>query len=216
MDWSMENYTKLKGSFAALTVILLISLSTPLFAANGQLILINSLGIVVNGSLGGTASSIRVQVNDSTGVCSTTSSLAYGGVITVPWNSTYTHSSTKCTNIVSVDVSALKTTSGFVQYDSTANATPPVTATAPTTFLAPTTPIANIALIITGNSSPAMTNSATSWGSAAGVPPVYLTSNGSISVTGVMGGVGMEGIKAEARMLRYGIKPVRPIAYGLE
>lgn len=52
-----------------------------------------------------------------------------------------------------------------------------------------------------------MINSATSWGSAAGIPPVYLTSNGSISVTGVMGGVGMQGIKAAARMLRYGVRP---------
>ncbi|KTC85217.1 hypothetical protein [Legionella brunensis] len=210
MDWSIGKQVKLKNSLIILSILSLMGLSSsPSAFTNGQLILINSLGIVVNGSLGGTASNIKVQVNDSTGVCSTTASLAYGGVITVSWNSANTHSSTKCTDIVSVDVSALKTTSGVVQYDSTANPTPPAVATAPTTFLAPTTPIANIALIVTGNASPAMTNSTTSWGSSVGVPPIYLTSNGSISVTGIMGGVGMEGLKAESLMLRYGIMPVR-------
>lgn len=189
--------------------------STSLFASNptsGQMVLINSLGVMVNGSLGATASNIMVQVFDSTGVCATTNSLAYGGVITVQWNNAFTHSATRCTNIDSVNVSALRTTSGFVQYDSTANATPPATATAPTTFLAPTTPIANIVLIVTGNASPAMVNSTTSWGSGLGVPPVYLTTNGNISVTGIMGGVGSAGVKAEQHMLKYGIIPARPNA----
>ncbi|WED42415.1 hypothetical protein [Legionella cardiaca] len=198
MDWFFGKY---------IITALLTVFSGAIFAVNGQLILVNSLGVVVNGNLGGSASNILVRVNDSVGVCSTTVSLAYGGVITVPWNSANTHSATKCINIVSVDVSALKTASGLVQYDSTANPTPPAIATAPTTFIAPTTPIANIALIVTGNASPAMNNSATSWGSAIGVPPVYLTSNGSISVTGIMGGVGMVGLKAESLMLRYGILP---------
>jgi len=207
MDWIIRKH---KNTFVLLIMASGLSLATPLYASNptsGQMILINSLGVIVNGNLGGSASSILVQVNDTTGLCSTTSSLVYGGVITVPWNNANVHSATKCTNIVSVNVSALKTTSGVVQYDSTANATPPVTATAPTVFTAPTTPIANIALIVTGVASPAMVNSATSWGSALGVAPVYLVSNGNISVTGTMGGVGMEGVRAEARMLRYGIMP---------
>lgn len=201
----------LKKLTAAITAASLLSVSGALFASNptnGQLVLINSLGVVVNGNLGASASAVLVQVSDSLGVCSTTASVAYGGVIIVPWSAGNVHSTTKCVNISSVAVSALKTISGFVQYDSTANSTPPATATAPTVFLAPTTPIANLALIITGNTSPAMTNSATSWGSALGIAPTYLTSNGSISVTGVMGGIGISGLRASRKMLQYGIAPV--------
>lgn len=192
-----------------ITLAVLLGFSSSLLAAplNGQLVIINSLGVEVNGSLGGSASNILVQVSDSTGTCATTSSLTYGGVVTVPWNAANVHSTTKCTDIVSVAISALKTTSGMVQYDSTANASPPATATAPTVFTAPTNANANIALIVTGNASPAMTNSTTSWGSALGIAPTYLTTNGSISITGVMGGVGMAGIKAEALMLEHGVRP---------
>jgi len=198
------------GLFSRITAVILIVFSGMIFASDptsGQMVLINSLGVMVNGVLGGSASSILVQASDTTGICSTTTSLAYGGVITVPWNNANVHSATKCTDIVSVAVSALKTTSGVVQYDSTANATPPTVATAPTVFTAPTTPISNIAIIVTGNASAAMTNSATSWGSALGVAPIYLVSNGSISVTGIMGAVGMVGVKAESQMLKHGIVP---------
>lgn len=197
---------------SAITLISLMGYCSSIFASNptnGQLVLINSVGVVVNGSLGGSASSILVQVSDSTGICSTTASLPYGGVITVPWSASNTHSANKCTDIISVAVSALKTASGFVQYDSTANPAPPAAATGPVIFTAPTIPIANLALIVTGNASPAMTNSTTSWGSALGIPPTYLVANGSISVTGVVGGVGIEGVKAESQMLHYGIMPVR-------
>lgn len=200
----------MRWNIAKLTVLgALMGFSSSLLAAplNGQLVIINSLGVEVNGSLGGSASSILVQVSDSIGICSTSLSVAYGGVVTVSWNAANVHSATKCTDIVSVAVSALKTSSGMVQYDSTANATPPALATAPTVFVAPTNAIANIALIVTGNASAAMTNSTTSWGSAIGIAPTYLTSNGSISITGVMGGVGMAGLKAEAVMQQYGVRP---------
>ncbi len=113
-------------------------------------------------------------------------------------------------------MSAIKTSSGVVQYDSTANATPPATATAATNFVAPTTAINNLALIITGNASAAMTSSATSWGSALGVAPVYLTTNGRLSTTGIMGAVGMAGLKAEAHMLKYAIKPAGQALYSAE
>lgn len=197
----------MKKTLMALATVSSLGLSSSVLAASGQLVLINSLGVVANGSLGASASNISVVVSDTSGVCSTTVSLSYGGVIIVPWNSANVHSASKCTDITSVNVSALKTSSGLVQYDSTANSTPPAVATAPTSFSAPTTPIANIVLIVTGNASPAMTNSATSWGSALGVAPVYLTTNGSIAVTGVMGAVGMVGLKAEREMLKYGIVP---------
>lgn len=205
----MNQYRISNATFIGLAVFSLMGLSNPSHADNGQLVLINSLGVVVNGSLGGSASSIYVQVSDATGVCATVPSLAYGGVMTTTWNSANVHSATKCTDITSVAVTALKTSSGVVQFDSTANPAPPAVATAPTVFTAPTTPVANVVLIITGNGSPMMTNSATSWGAAAGVAPVYLVSNGSISVTGVMGGVGSIGLKAKTEMLKYGIVPVK-------
>ena len=207
----------LKTSFVALTAASVIGLSSPLYAnpTSGQVVIINSVGVVVNGNPGATASSASVVVNDSTGPCST-STVAYGGVVTVTWNAANTHSATKCTNITSVDVSAIKTSSGVVQYDSTANATPPATATAATNFVAPTTPINNLALIITGNASAAMTSSATSWGSALGVAPVYATTNGRLSTTGIMGAVGMAGLKAESFMLKYAIKPAGQALYSAE
>lgn len=208
----------LKTSFVALTTASVIGMSSPLFASNptsGQAVIINSVGVVVNGSAAASASSIIVVVNDSTGPCST-STLAYGGVVTVSWNAANTHSATKCTNIVSVDVSAVKTSSGVVQYDSTANSTPPATATAATNFTAPTTPINNLALIVTGKTSAAQTGSATSWGSAIGVAPVYATTNGSLTTTGIMGSVGMAGLKAEGFMLKYGIRPAGQALYSAE
>ncbi|MFC3909717.1 hypothetical protein ACFORL_11615 [Legionella dresdenensis] len=210
MEQQKITKSKFIAACSALTFASLTSFSQPVSAAvaSGQLVLINSLAMVVNGSAGGSASSIMVQVSDSTGVCSTTSSLNYGGVVVVPWNSANPHSATKCTDITSVAVTPLKNNSGYVQYDTTANPIPPVIATGPTVFLAPTTPIANTVLIVTGGSSPAMVNSTTSWGAAGGTPPVYLSSNGSISVTGIMGGVGMIGVKAETRMLKYGIRPI--------
>lgn len=206
----------LKKSIVAIAAVSLIGLSGVTFASNptsGQLVLINSVGVVVNGSAASSASSVKVVVNDATGPCSTTPILVYGGVVNVKWDASKTHSATQCTDITSVDVTALKTSSGVVQYDSTANSTPPATATAPTNFVAPTTPIANLALIVTGNASPAMTSSATSWGSALGVAPDYLATNGALNTTGIMGAVGMEGIKAEAIMHRYAIMPAGHVPY---
>jgi hypothetical protein len=205
-----NRYSVVQKTLIAVTAGSLLGLSSPLFASNptsGQLVLINSLGRVIDGSAGSTASSIRVVVNDATGPCSTTPTVAYGGIITVKWDSNKAHSATQCTDITSVDVSAIKTTSGVVQYDSTANATPPATATAATNFVAPTTPINNLALIVTGNNSPAMTSSATSWGSALGVAPVYSADNGALDTTGIMGAVGMAGIKAAGFMQRYAVTP---------
>jgi hypothetical protein len=201
-----------KKPMLALTAVSLLGLASPLFASSptsGQLIIINSAGVVVNGSAGSTASSVKIVVSDSTGPCSTTPTVAYGGVVTVKWDSTKTHSTTQCNGITTVDVSALPTSSGVVQYDSTANSTPPATATAPTTFTAPTTAINNLALIVTGNASAATTNSATVWGSALGVAPIYATTNGALTTTGIMGSVGMEGVKAASLMQRYAITPAK-------
>lgn len=191
-------------------MVALFGLGTIAFASNptvGQLVIVNGLANVVDGGTGGTASPIKVVVNDSTGPCSTTASVAYRGAVTVSWNAASTHSATVCTGITSVDVTALKTNT-TVQYDSTANATPPAVATAATNFVAPTTPITNLALIITGAASAASTASGTTWGSALGVKPVYDTNNGALNTTGIMGSVGAAGLKAERIMRRYAIQPM--------
>lgn len=207
--------TKKQGcrSIRPTLMVALLGLAAPVLASNptsGQLIIVNGLANVVNGNTGNTASSALVQVFDSTGVCSTTASLAYKGAVTVTWNAASTHTATVCTNIASVSVSAIKTSpTGTVQYDSTANATPPATATAATTFTAPSTPITNLALIVTGGASAASTASSTVWGSALGVMPVYSSSNGALTTTGIMGSVGSAGLKAEAVMRRFGVAPIQ-------
>ena len=177
---------------------------------NGQLVLINSVGI------GAGKSSVTVTVNDTSGPCSTTNSVAFNGVIVIPWNASNTHSASSCTGIVSVDVSALKTSTGVVQYDSTANSTPPATATSATPFTAPITAITNLVLIVTGGTSPSMTNSTTSWGSAVGVAPVYSASDGSLVTTGIMGAVGSEGLNASRIMLKNGIRPAGNKLYSVQ
>lgn len=206
-DVNTVRFSGPKKGILGLSTALLILASSSVSAASGQLLIINSVGVVAGGGTGASASSVKVVVNDATGPCNTTGTLVYGGVLNVKWDDTKVHSATQCTDITSVDVTALKTSSGVVQYDSTANATPPEVATAATNFDAPTTKIANLALIVTGNASPAMTNSATSWGSALGVAPVYLASNGFIDTTGVMGAVGIIGLKADRLMRQYAITP---------
>ena len=205
-----RTYTNHKRQ-TALTAMALFSLSGSLFATaptNGQLTVINGLGNVINGSLGASASSIKVVVNDASGACSTTTSVAYMGSVTVGWDSTKAHSATQCTGITSVAVTALKTLmAGQVQYDSTANSTPPATATAATLFTAPTTAISNLALIITGGTSAATTGSSTVWDSAVGVAPIYVVGNGALATTGIMGSVGSEGVKAAAIMRRFAVIP---------
>lgn len=175
---------------------------------NGLLVIVNGVASVTDGAVGNSATPVKVEVKDSTGICSTTASLAYKGTVVVQWAASNTHSLTSCTNIVSVDVTPLKTSTGTVQYDSTANTTPPAVATAATTFTAPTTAITNLALIVTGGASPATTNSATVWGSALGVKPIYDTTNGALTTTGIMGSVGSAGLKAEQIMRRYAVIPV--------
>lgn len=190
----------------------LLGLISPLFASNpvsGQLVVINGLACLVNGSVGESASSVKIVVNDSTGPCSTTATVVYRGFVVVPWANSNIHSANSCTDIVSVEVTALKKASGLIQYDSIANTTPPAVATAATMFIAPTTPITNLSLIITGGASPATVGSATAWNIALGVKPVYDTTNGSIVTTGIMGGVGSSGFKAEQVMRRYSVNPAQ-------
>jgi hypothetical protein len=188
----------------------LIGLAAPAMASapvSGLLVIVNGAASVTNGSVGDSASAVKVEVKDSTGICSTTASLAYKGTVVVSWAASNTHGPASCTNIATVDVTPIKTVTGVVQYDSTANATPPAVATAPTTFTAPTTAITNLALIVTGGASAATTGSATVWGSALGVKPTYDTTNGALTTTGILGSVGSAGLKAETIMRSYAVIP---------
>lgn len=198
---------------SAAAISALFGFVTPLYAVvpnNGQLVIINGLANVIAGSTGNTASSIKIEVSDSTGICSTSASVIYGGVATIKWDATKTHSASQCTGITTVNISAIKTASGVVQYDSTQNSTPPVNATAPTTFTAPTTPITNLSLIVIGNGIPAAPIAATGtvWGIGAASTPTYDTDNGGILTTGIMGGVGAEGLMAMELMRNYRITPL--------
>lgn len=193
-----------------MTWIGVLSVSIASNPTSGQLIVVNGLANVVNGSGGSTVSSVAVVVRDSTGACKTQASVSYLSTMTASWSSSNTHSATSCTDITTVDVTALKPT-GFltVQYDSTQNASPPATATAPTTFTAPLAPIRNLVLIVTGGDTASQTASTTTWGYGQGYAPQYVTVNGAVQVTGVMAGVGSEGVKAEKFMRLYGISPAK-------
>ena len=182
---------------------------------SGQLVVINGLGNMTGGGIGNTASAVSVVVSDSTGPCSTTSSLAYDGTVVVKWASTNTHSSTSCTNIATVAVTPLKTTVGSVStiiYDSVSSTTvPATTATAAISYTPPTTAYSNIALIVDGTGVPssAVTASATVWGVGAASAPVFDTGNGSLTTVGVPGGLGAYGLKAENLIRRYGVIPMK-------
>jgi hypothetical protein len=205
-----QSIIKTNGIINAVLAFSLLGVSHSALASDptsGKLIIVNSLGIVVNGSAGDSASAIKIEVKDDATVCSTTTSLAYGGVVTISWDASNAPSPTKCSQITSVDVTALKTTaSGKVQYDATAT-TPAATATAATTFTAPTTPIANLVLVVTGNGGAENTGSTTNWGSAQGTKPIYSAVNGSITTTGVMSASGTSGLHAATKMLQHNITP---------
>lgn len=209
----------------------LASASTSPLPSNGQLVIINSLGNVANGttSPGATASSVSVVVSDATGPCSTTASLAFNGTVTVKWSTTGTHSTTNCvvtpgTGITSIAVTPLKTTIGTVStiaYDSVNTTTvPATTATSAITFAAPTQGYENMAVVINGNGTPSSpaAATATAWGNPTGATtqpqaPVFDTGNGALTQVGIPGVQGANGFKAERLMRRHGILPFRAKAY---
>ena len=206
--------TKLLKSIIAMTVLA----SSAVFATgptSGQLVIINSMGNVdTSGVPGVTASSMSVVVTDGSGsACSTTSTVAYNGTVTVKWNSSAAHSATSCTSIASVAVTPLKTTVGSqttIVYDSVTSTTiPATTATAAISFTPPTTAYANLALIVTGNGVPAsaVTATATVWGVGAADAPAFDTTNGALTTVGVPGANGTYGLKAAKIMRQYGIIP---------
>jgi hypothetical protein len=181
---------------------------------SGQLVIVNGLGNVdTTGHVGSTASSVSVVVSDSTGPCSTTTTLTYNGTVIVKWAASNTHSATACTNIASVAVTPLKTTIGTMStivYDSVSSTAVPATAaTAAVTFTPPTTSYVNLALIVTGTGSPssAITASSSAWGVGAASAPVFDAASGSLTTVGVPGASGSYGINAEQIMRQFAVLP---------
>ncbi len=177
----------------------------------GRLVIYNGLGNATADGLGSTASPIRVVVSDAVGACSTTASVAYGGVINIAWSESYVHSSTLCNTPSQVTITPVKPTNATtVQYDSTANPTPPTTATA-ITLLAPTTVKADEILMITGNGTGniPMGAAANAWGGAAAsytaTTPLYDATNGSLLTTGIPGAKNVYSLKARHFMQANGI-----------
>ena len=205
---------KVSRIYFAIAAMLSLGFSKQVFASDptyGVLLIVNGLANVQDGSTGNTASSIAITVSDASGVCTTISTVAYGGSATVRWDASKTHSSSQCTGITSVAVKALKNFTGLIQYDSVVNVAPStaIVATGPTTFLAPTQPITNLVLIITGNASATTTAvGVAAWGIDQGTLPVYDANNASLQTVGIMDGVGALGWRAAALMRNYGVKPV--------
>lgn len=205
--------------------------STSPLPSDGQLVIINSLGNVANGttSAGATASSVSVVVSDGVGPCATIASIAFGGTATVKWSTTGTHTTTKCvvtpgSGITSIDVKPLKTTIGTIStiaYDSVNTTTiPAATATGAITFTAPTQGYQNMAVVINGNGTPSSpaAATATAWGNPTGATtqpqaPIFDTGNGALATVGVPGVQGANGFKAERLMRRHGVLPFRAKAY---
>lgn len=204
--YGKNNYSQFRRSVLMAS---LLGLSFSLFASDptsGLLVVINGTANVINGHGGVSASAVKIVVRDTVGPCKMVTFVAYRGVVPVPWDAKKIHGSSSCINIVSVDVIPLKTIT-TVMYDSIVNPAPKAYATAATSFIAPTTPITNMVLIVTGGASAAMTNSATSWGSALGVKPVHDANNGALVTTGIVGGVGAVGFQAEKMMRHYSLIP---------
>ena len=216
------NMEATKRTFLKSTLAVALLASGAVFATSGptsgQLVIVNSLGDVdaTSGTVGATASSVSVVVSDSSGACSTTTSLAYNGTVTVKWNTSATHSATSCTGIASVAVTPLKTNVGAMStivYDASTGSAPITTAAAGgVPFAAPTVAYENMVLIVNGSGVPSstVTASSTVWGVAtAAAVPVFSTSNGALTTVGVPGAVGAYGLKAEKLMRRYAIVPHR-------
>lgn len=181
---------------------------------SGTLVIYNALGHSTADGTGNTASPIKVVVSDATGVCSTTATMAYGGLVSIVWSDSFTHSASKCNTPTKVSITPLKPTSlATVQYDSTANINPPTTA-ATIELNVPTTVKANEVLIIKGDGTGDIANAAAAnvWGdsAAAGLTatkPVYSVDNGALSTTGIPGISNTYGLKAAQFILAHGLVP---------
>lgn len=181
---------------------------------SGTLVIYNALGYATDDGTGSSASPVKVVVADATGACSTSTSIAYGGLVTIAWSDSFTHSTTKCNTPTKVSITALKPRNlSTVQYDSTANGTPPATATT-IDLVPPTTIKSNELLIIKSDGTGNIENAAAAnaWSDFAttgftATKPVYDADNGALTTTGIPGVSNTYGIRAAEFMHAHGIIP---------
>lgn len=207
---------KLRSTFLCsipVTCIALFSSPTAMAVApvtSGALTVFNGLANLESATgIGFTASPIKVQVYDSTGICSTINSVAYNGAVNIQWSTSNTHSSSVCTDIASVTITPLPNPYHQV---SIYGATTTVPASGSVTFTAPTTAYKQMVVIPVGRATAITPADATHWGnSLLGVAPTFNTGGGDLATAGVPGITHSYGARARQFLMAQGIKiPKQP------
>lgn len=183
---------------------------TTVFAApvaSGTLVVFNGLANQESATgLGYTASPIKIQVYDTTGICSTTNSVAYNGVVLIPWATANVHASNLCSTIASVTITPLTQPQLGVAIYGASTAVP---AAGAVSFMVPTMLYSQMVLIPVGRSTPITVADATHWGNAvAGVQPTFSPSGGELVSAGVPGVSAYYGVRARQFMMAQGLKPI--------
>jgi hypothetical protein len=182
--------------------------STSAFAAavSGTLVVFNGLANLESATgIGYTASPIKIQVYDTTGLCNTTNNVAYNGLVLIPWATANTHTANICSTIASVTITPLAQPQLGVTIYGASTAVP---ATGSVSFTVPTTLYSQMVLIPVGRSTPITAADATHWGnSLLGVPPTFNSSGGELASAGVPGVSAYYGIRARQFMMTQGLKP---------
>lgn len=159
--------------------------------ASGSLTILNHLANITSAGAGVSNAPIQVIVHDSVGVtcyAPTTNSLAYGGSLVINWGGA--HSSTNCSTLYDVTITALSSTEGLVHYSNTT--TTPATTGSAIAYTPPTGSVSNPTLIVSGAAglTQSSTASPTTWGASpntTSATPTYDTTNGAVTQTGIMG-----------------------------
>lgn len=175
-------------------------------AVSGTLVVFNGLANLESPTgIGYTGSPIKLQVYDTTGLCNTTNSVAYNGIVLIPWATANTHTANICSTIASVTITPLAQPQlGVTIYGSTTA----VPATGSVSFTVPTTLYSQMVLIPVGRSTPITVADATHWGnSLLGVAPTFNSSGGELATAGVPGVSAYYGVRARQFMMAQGIRP---------
>ncbi len=173
-------------------------------AVSGTLVVFNGLANLESATgIGYTASPIKIQVYDTTGICSTTNNVAYNGVVLIPWATANTHTSNICSTIASVTITPLPQPQlGVAIY----GATTAIPATGAVSFTVPTTLYSQMVLIPVGRSTAITAADATHWGnSLLGVQPTFNPSGGELATAGVPGVSAYYGVRARQFMMAQGL-----------
>ena len=175
-------------------------------AVSGTLVVFNGLANLesVTG-IGYTASPIKIQVYDTTGICNTTNNVAYNGVVLIPWSTANMHTSNICSTIASVTITPLPQAQLGVAIYGSSTAIP---ATGTVSYTVPTTLYSQMVLIPVGRNTAITLADATHWGnSLLGVQPTFNSSGGELASAGVPGLSGYYGVRARQFMMAQGLKP---------